>query len=356
MSFYSQTIPVSDLLILGKAIALSGMYGAKNEPQGVIIAWHIVANGLDPFEPALTYHLVEGKLTMKADAILAKFHERGGQHRWIQDGTDGKCAEIELTKNGQKVTYKFTIEQARTAGLIKPQSNWIIRPGNMLRARAVSDAMTMIDPGAKRGCYTPEELEDLPGEQTTGLPTPQAAPATEAVETEASKPKRGRPPKQAEPDPAKPAEALKDGSGVSATETPAPAPAPVAEVTPPAEAKPEQATPEQATPATPAPADVPPLRLVTNEQLHLIAERKNALGIPAMLWSQVLSSIDVPVDPADGKRKVKLSTASQADQILQWLTSQKELINAKKAGNEAEAWAEAALTKPLPTQQSLPLT
>lgn len=341
MSFYSQTISVSDLLVLGKAIALSGMYGAKNEPQGVIIAWHIVANGLDPFEPALKYHLVENKLTMKADAMLAKFHERGGEHCWLQDGTDGKCAEIKLTKNGQEIYYKFTIEQARTAGLVKPQSNWIIRPGNMLRARAVSDAITMIDPGAKNGCYTPEEIEDLPGEQTAALPTPQAAPETaSAAETEASKPKRGRPPKQAEPDPAKPLEALKDGTGVSAVETPATAPAPVAE----------------ATPATAAPADVPPLRVVTMEQLQLIAERKNMLGVPADLWAQVLASVDVPVDPADGKRKVKLSTVSQADQILQWLTSQKELINAKKAGNEAEAWAEEALTKPLPTQQSLPLT
>jgi hypothetical protein len=143
-----------------------------------------------------TFHLIEGKPSMKSDSMLAKFHQIGGKHRWINDGEDGQVATLQLKIDDEEQTCTYSIEQAKQAGLVKPKSNWEKDPGSMLRARVVSRGIRMLRPGIIAGSYTPEEIEDFdnvaPVTSTNGsakTTKPAAKPvATTTTATSSAKP------------------------------------------------------------------------------------------------------------------------------------------------------------------------
>lgn len=157
---------------MGKVFSMAGACGVKTENEGKVLALACMCKGVDPFELQQDYHIIDGKLSMRADTMLAKFRERGGKHRWIKDGTDGIAAELELKdRDGNVVVSKFDITKAKDAGYVKAGSQWIKRPDQMLRARCTSDGIRMIAPEVNSGRYTPEELEDA-GQVVTATATP----------------------------------------------------------------------------------------------------------------------------------------------------------------------------------------
>lgn len=157
---------------MGKVFSMAGACGVKTENEGKVLALACMCKGVDPFELQQDYHIIDGKLSMRADTMLAKFRERGGKHRWIKDGTDGIAAELELKdRDGNVVVSKFDITKAKDAGYVKAGSQWIKRPDQMLRARCTSDGIRMIAPEVNSGRYTPEELEDA-GQVVTSTTTP----------------------------------------------------------------------------------------------------------------------------------------------------------------------------------------
>lgn len=150
--------PLDAIAKLGNSFHQSGMFGCQNESQGRVLALACIVKGRDPFELLQEYHLIQGKLSMRADAMLAKFRERGGRCIWTNIGDDGKKAAANFEFDGQKLPLSFTIEEARQAQLIKKDSNWDKWPGPMLRARLISKAVRMLAPEVVAGCYTPEEI------------------------------------------------------------------------------------------------------------------------------------------------------------------------------------------------------
>lgn len=150
--------PMDAIAKLGNSFHQSGMFGCTNESQGRVLALACFVKARDPFELMQEYHLIQGKLSMRADAMLAKFRERGGKCVWTNIGDDGKEASARFEFEGQKMPLSFTIEEARQAQLIKKDSNWDKWPGPMLRARLISKAIRMLAPEVVAGCYTPEEI------------------------------------------------------------------------------------------------------------------------------------------------------------------------------------------------------
>lgn len=153
--------PMTAIAQLGNAFHASGMFGCTNESQGRVLALACFVKARDPFELMQEYHLIDGRLSMRADAMLAKFRERGGKCNWTNIGDDGKEASARFEFEGQKMPLSFTIEEARQAGLIKEDkkgSNWVRWPGPMLRARLISKAIRILAPEIVAGCYTPEEI------------------------------------------------------------------------------------------------------------------------------------------------------------------------------------------------------
>ncbi len=177
LSIYERVDPMDFIDRMGKVFALTGAGGAQTESDGKLLALACVSRGVDVFQLTQTHHLIGGKLSKKADVMLAEFRQLGGKHRWIKDGMDGLSATLELTPKGEAPsTYTFTIEMAKNAGYVKSGSQWVKRPDQMLRARCITDLIGMVAPELKAGEVSEEEMRDVVATvtATTSAATPTA--------------------------------------------------------------------------------------------------------------------------------------------------------------------------------------
>jgi hypothetical protein len=164
LSLYDQIgNPLEFIKTMGTALAQSKIAGCKSAADGQVIAWACLSKRKDPFEIAQRYHLIEGKLAIKAEQMLADFRTKfGGKSRWIKTGVDGIEAEIELTgPDGQVIQYAFNIATAKAAKYVKDGSQWQKRPDQMLRSRCITDAMRMGWPEISGGNYSEDEIYDV---------------------------------------------------------------------------------------------------------------------------------------------------------------------------------------------------
>jgi hypothetical protein len=109
-----------------------------------------------------TYHIIGGKLSKRADAMLADFRRAGGKWTW-KDLKNDKVQAASVEFEGNKYEVSYSVEEAEIAGLLpaKPGSGWAKHRPNMLRARAVSETLRAIAPEIVQGAYTPEEISDF---------------------------------------------------------------------------------------------------------------------------------------------------------------------------------------------------
>jgi len=158
---------------LGSWIARSGVFNCQKDEQGNMIALECLATRKTPFDFKREFHLVNGSLTMRSDAMLAGYRARGGKVLWKQfDST----AAIGIWKyDGNECEIGFTTEDAKIAGLLpaKPGSGWAKDPSAMLRARCISKAIRMLAPEVVAGLYSPEEAADF-----TASPAPASTAST----------------------------------------------------------------------------------------------------------------------------------------------------------------------------------
>ena len=165
---------IDGLQAVGTAIAASGMVGAKNPNQGIVVALTCAQEGLTLLDFSRTYHLIDNNVSMRADAMLARYNARGGAHRVIERTPE--CAKIELSrgKNSRKDTFELTWEDAQKEPFVyagkdgmknkKLKTNWATPRARMqsLWARVCSDGIRAVDPAVVSGSYSPEELQDIP--------------------------------------------------------------------------------------------------------------------------------------------------------------------------------------------------
>jgi hypothetical protein len=162
--------PMEAIEKLGGWLAKSGMFGCEKVEQGIVLAMACMAEKKNPIEIKKKYHLIGGSLTMRSDAMLAEFRQRGGKVKWIDYGSEKAGAEFTLDEN--KILLSYTIEEARAAGLVREKSGWVKHPDAMLRARLISKAVRMLCPEAICGIYTAEEVEEFDRSQNKPLLPP----------------------------------------------------------------------------------------------------------------------------------------------------------------------------------------
>jgi hypothetical protein len=143
--------PVEAIVQLGQYFAKSGFAGCQNEAQGIVLAWECAAKRKSPSDILAENHIVNGRMSRKSLAIAARFQQEGGKIKWVKTGEDGKEAEAQYSIEGETVTARFTIEDAKRQGLIDKNPNWKIRPGNMLRARCHTTGIGMLRPALVLG-------------------------------------------------------------------------------------------------------------------------------------------------------------------------------------------------------------
>lgn len=155
----------SDVLEMSKVIV-----GARGLiPRGVATPAHAVALimrgseiGLGPMESLTKLHLIEGRVTLPAETMLALAIRGGVRHQFI-DHTPERVT-VELTRPGfEPMRVSWSMADAKRAGLAGRQ-NWRKYPRAMLRARVISEALRAYAPDLLGGAYVPEELEGVTSE------------------------------------------------------------------------------------------------------------------------------------------------------------------------------------------------
>lgn len=183
LTVYSAPNAVSVIETMGRAIAKSQFIKCDNPEQGIVLAMTCYSKGMDFLTLAQKYDLISGRLSMKADAMLSGFRERGGKHKIIQRSGDEAC--VLLTYDGQEYESRMTWEDAQHEPFIyngkESEILRLIEAGNknvlrskmkpkyatprarmqMLWARVISDGVRAMCPEVNTGTYTPEEISDF---------------------------------------------------------------------------------------------------------------------------------------------------------------------------------------------------
>jgi hypothetical protein len=72
-------IPVDQVERMALAVAKSGLFGVKTSDQAMALMLIAQAEGMHPAIAARDYHVINGRPTLKADAMLARFQQAGGK-------------------------------------------------------------------------------------------------------------------------------------------------------------------------------------------------------------------------------------------------------------------------------------
>ena len=156
---------MNDLVVVGDMFAKSSMFGIGNPAAGMVVAMTCYQQKITPLEFIRTYHIIDGKPSMKADAMAAEFRKRGGKYK-VLSHTDAEAkAEFEFESN--KTKFSYTMDEAKKQGICFKsdgktlKDNWRKFPANMLWARMMSNACRVLCPEINSGIYTPEEVMDM---------------------------------------------------------------------------------------------------------------------------------------------------------------------------------------------------
>tara|TARA_R110002153_G_scaffold116194_2_gene259862 strand:- start:5975 stop:6730 length:756 start_codon:yes stop_codon:yes gene_type:complete len=155
---YNKINDAAGVEMFGNAICRSGMFGCESKEAGIIFALQCIAENKPPLEMAKNYHLVKGKLTKRADAMLSDFRRAGGKVIWADLKNESMQAAV-FDFEGTKFNASFSMEDAQRAGLVRSGSAWDKTPAAMLRARCVSETLRAIAPEIVQGVYVPEEID-----------------------------------------------------------------------------------------------------------------------------------------------------------------------------------------------------
>jgi hypothetical protein len=156
----SQLITVDQIQTMANAVVKSQLFGMKTVDQATALMLIAQAEGYHPALAARDYHIIQGRPTLKAETMMARFQQQGGKVEWNVLTNEEVTATFSHPSGGSaKITW--TIEMARSAKLAD-KDNWKAYPRAMMRARVVSEGIRTVFPGVVLGVYTPEEVQDIP--------------------------------------------------------------------------------------------------------------------------------------------------------------------------------------------------
>ena len=173
-------VPVADIEKMAVAIAKSKMFGMKTADEAFALMLIAQAEGMHPAIAARDYHVIQGRPTLKADAMLARFQNAGGKVQW-DVYTDAEVTGTFSHPQGGSLKLTWTFAQAKSIGLTG-KDNWKNYPRAMLRARCISEGIRTVYPGCVVGTYTAEEIEEIPKAKDMGM-VEEVVAAVEEVQT-----------------------------------------------------------------------------------------------------------------------------------------------------------------------------
>lgn len=175
---------------IGEALTLSEkLVSSRLLPRGIDTpekAFTIVCAGkelgLTAMQSLRSIHLIDGKITMSADAMvaLAMRHPDCLYFRMIESNDRVATYETQRRGDPEPTRLSFTIEEAKAAGLAG-KDTWKKYPAAMLRARVRMALVREKFPDIGMGVYDPEELEPAP-RAVQAPPAPVSKPRIQEAE------------------------------------------------------------------------------------------------------------------------------------------------------------------------------
>lgn len=173
-------VPLADLERMATAIAKSGLFGVKEPAQAIALCLIAQAEGMHPAIAARDYNVIQGRPSLKAEAMLSRFIAAGGKVTWHALSTTIADATFSHPQGGE-VRIDWTLEMAskittdewtgppgqrtKRSKPLTDKDNWRNYPRAMLRSRCISEGVRTVCPSATGGMYTPEEVRDFPLEK-----------------------------------------------------------------------------------------------------------------------------------------------------------------------------------------------
>jgi hypothetical protein len=140
----------------------------KGKPESCLLAiQHGSEVGLSPMQSLQSIAVINGRPTIWGDAALALV-QSSSQCVYVREYTDGDgdnlTAFCEVQRRGypQPTVAKFSVADAKKAGLWGKAGPWSQYPGRMLGLRARGFALRNAFADALRGLVTAEEAQDYP--------------------------------------------------------------------------------------------------------------------------------------------------------------------------------------------------
>jgi hypothetical protein len=155
----TQSVALGDMQVMANAIVKSGLFGMKTPDQALALMIVATAEGRHPGSVASDYHIIQGRASLKADSMLARFQQSGGRVEW-HDHTNEKVSATFSHPAGGSLRIDWDMARAKAAGL-GGKDNWRSYPRQMLRARVISEGVRATFPAVLNGMYTPEEVGEF---------------------------------------------------------------------------------------------------------------------------------------------------------------------------------------------------
>ena len=161
--------------VLSKSIMVPREYQGKPANVLVAVQWGMEL-GLAPMQALQNIAVINGKPSIYGDALLAMVR---ADHRClgVKEYLDGETAVCLITRshnNGdfEEIERKFSVDDAKRAGLWGKQGPWKQYPQRMLQMRARSLAIRDGFPDVIKGLISVEEAQDMPSPMKPVQPQP----------------------------------------------------------------------------------------------------------------------------------------------------------------------------------------
>jgi hypothetical protein len=179
--------------VLAKSDLVPAQY--RNKPENCFLAFTMSAQvGMNPFTLMQKTYVVQGKLAMEAQLIIALMNTRGPftepvQWKFEGQGEQRKCtayAKHKITGNTCESTVTWTMVKAE--GWDK-NPKWKNLTDLMFQYRSASFLASLYCPEVKFGMMTLEEAEDIDGVTVTSPKQPES-PLEEKLQRKAGRPRK----------------------------------------------------------------------------------------------------------------------------------------------------------------------
>jgi hypothetical protein len=135
------------------------MGGFKTPEQATVAMLLALAEGIPLGRIIHEYHVINGRLSLRSECMLARFQKAGGTSQYIDRGP--ACVTVCASHpKGGSLTVSWTMTRAREAGLTA-NPTWQKHPTAMLSARATAEALRAVYPACLSGIITEEEAVEI---------------------------------------------------------------------------------------------------------------------------------------------------------------------------------------------------